>query len=281
MNNKVHLLDVAHVSKNFDSRKKGDQKKKVLEDISFSMHHGERLVIVGASGCGKSTLLRMIAGLDEASVGDLFIEGAKICGPGKDRGFVFQKSILFPWLSIKNNISISRRLRINMFSSDEEISRVVYRTNALIALMGLERAEDLFPKQISGGMQQRVSIARALVSNPKILLMDEPFSALDTQTKENLYKIVNRVFSIEKTSVILVTHDVKEAVILGDRIIVLAPNPGRIDSAFTTETLPRDEQGLVVESDMKVVDLVESIRNRIRSTTTQLSDDDLLERVAS
>lgn len=269
-------MEVRNIYKSFPSIQKRKEKKLVLENISFALRKGEKLAIVGASGCGKSTLLRILAGLDEASSGDVFLDGNRVSGPGKDRGFVFQKASLFPWLTVEKNIKSSRQLRINMRIDDNEISRTVYRANMLINLMGLQGTERLYPSQISGGMQQRVSIARALVANPKVLLMDEPFSALDSQTKENLYRIVSKIFMIENATSIIVTHDVNEAVLLCDRVIVLSPNPGRIDSEFDLVDIPRNDQGMARQDSHGYLDVVFAIRERIRSTTFSLEGKDIM-----
>lgn len=237
-------------------------------------------MIVGASGCGKSTLLRLVAGLEQAAAGSISIDGDVVNGPGADRGVVFQQSTLFPWMTVWNNIIFSRRLRISLNSRDEQVSRAVYRSNALVTLMGLEQSVESYPNQLSGGMQQRANIARALVSSPKVLLMDEPFGALDAQTRETMHKVVSHLFSVEKTTVMFVTHDVEEAIVLGDKIIVLSANPGRVDSVFTTESLKRDEDGIVIKNDSLFFDFKEQILSRIRETNTLRVTADLLQRVA-
>ncbi|MEY2342642.1 ABC transporter ATP-binding protein [Acidithiobacillus sp. IBUN Pt1247-S3] len=269
------LLEVAGVSKSFP-RPGGSDRHLVLDAINFAMKKQERVAIVGASGCGKSTLLRIIAGLDKPSSGQLKLEDAEFDNPSKDRCYVFQKPALFPWLSVKENVSFARRLRVNLWANNEEVARAVYRSNSLLSLMGLEGSESLYPSQISGGMQQRVSIARALMSNPKLLLLDEPFSALDTQIKENSYKVVGRVLAIEEMSVIMVTHDVREAVLLSDRVVVLSPNPGRIDSTVELSGVPRDRFGLADETDPVVCDAISVLRDRIRATSHQIDEEKLL-----
>lgn len=182
------LLEVNDVSKSFP--KSGSREVNlVLDNINLSLKKKERVAIVGASGCGKSTLLRIIAGLDSPSSGELKLDGIKFDAPSRDRCYVFQKPALFPWLSVRDNITFSRRLKVNLWADDKDVARSVYRANSILSLMGLEGSERLYPSQISGGMQQRVSIARALMANPRILLLDEPFSALDTQIKENSYKV--------------------------------------------------------------------------------------------
>lgn len=274
-------VDISHIFKSFRIK----ERKKlvirpVLEDINLSIRPGEKVMIVGASGCGKSTLLRLVAGLEQAAAGSISIDGDVVNGPGADRGVVFQQSTLFPWMTVWDNIIFSRRLRISLNSRDEQVSRAVYRSNALVTLMGLERSVELYPNQLSGGMQQRANIARALVSSPKVLLMDEPFGALDAQTRETMHKVVNHLFNVEKTTVMFVTHDVEEAIVLGDKIIVLSANPGRVDSVFTTESLKRDEDGIVIKNDSVFFDFKEQILSRIRETTTLRATADLLQRVA-
>ena len=274
-------VDISHIFKSFRIK----ERKKlvirpVLDDINLSIRPGEKVMIVGASGCGKSTLLRLVSGLEQAAAGSISIDGDVVNGPGADRGVVFQQSTLFPWMTVWDNIIFSRRLRISLNSRDEQVSRAVYRSNALVTLMGLERSVELYPNQLSGGMQQRANIARALVSSPKVLLMDEPFGALDAQTRETMHKVVNHLFNVEKTTVMFVTHDVEEAIVLGDKIIVLSANPGRVDSVFTTESLKRDEDGIVIKNDSVFFDFKEQILSRIRETTTLRATADLLQRVA-
>lgn len=274
-------VDISHIFKSFRIK----ERKKlvirpVLDDINLSIRPGEKVMIVGASGCGKSTLLRLVAGLEQAAAGSISIDGDVVNGPGADRGVVFQQSTLFPWMTVWDNIIFSRRLRISLNSRDEQVSRAVYRSNALVTLMGLERSVELYPDQLSGGMQQRANIARALVSSPKVLLMDEPFGALDAQTRETMHKVVNHLFNVEKTTVMFVTHDVDEAIVLGDKIVVLSANPGRVDSVFTTELLKRDEDGIVIKNDPVFFDFKEQILSRIRETTTLRATGDLLQKVA-
>ena len=274
-------VDISHIFKSFRIK----ERKKlvirpVLDDINLSIRPGEKVMIVGASGCGKSTLLRLVSGLEQAAAGSISIDGDVVNGPGADRGVVFQQSTLFPWMTVWNNIIFSRRLRISLNSRDEQVSRAVYRSNALVTLMGLEQSVESYPNQLSGGMQQRANIARALVSSPKVLLMDEPFGALDAQTRETMHKVVNHLFNVEKTTVMFVTHDVEEAIVLGDKIIVLSANPGRVDSVFTTESLKRDEDGIVIKNDSLFFDFKEQILSRIRETNTLRVTADLLQRVA-
>jgi ABC-type nitrate/sulfonate/bicarbonate transport system, ATPase component len=255
--------------------------KLVLENINLTINPGEKIMLVGASGCGKSTALRMVAGLEKKTSGSITLDGQEIISPSRDLGVVFQQSTLFPWLTVKQNIFFSRSLRVNMFQSDKDIASAVYRGNALIELMGLEQSKYLYPSQISGGMQQRANIARALVSSPKVLLLDEPFSALDSQTRDVMHVITRHLFNIEKTTVIFVTHDVNEALKLGDRIVVLSTNPGRIDSEFVTKNLPRDFDGIPIPDHPEVIQMQKNIKSRITQTSSIHVSDELLQKVAS
>jgi NitT/TauT family transport system ATP-binding protein len=274
-------VEIKGICKSFRIRKdKKISTRPILDNINLNIKPGEKVMIVGASGCGKSTLLRLISGLDQPTAGSITVDRDLVKGPGADRGVVFQQSTLFPWMTVWDNIIFSRRLRISLNARDEQVSRAVYRSNALVTLMGLEQSVELYPNQLSGGMQQRANIARALVSSPKVLLMDEPFGALDAQTRETMHKVVNHLFKVEKTTVIFVTHDVEEAIVLGDRIIVLSANPGRVDSTFTTESVNRDEAGMVKKNDVSFFEFKEQILSRIRATTTMRATDDLLQKVA-
>lgn len=212
--------------------------RRVLNDIDLEVKHGERVMLVGASGCGKSTLLRLIAGLELPSDGSINVEGIPVTGPGVNRGVVFQQSTLFPWLTVWQNVIFSRQLRVNMNVDDSQIAQAVYRSNALMNIMGMDLVRDAYPNQLSGGMQQRANIARALVSSPAVLLMDEPFGALDAQTRETMHDLVLHLFNAEMTTVIFVTHDVEEAVYLGDKVVVLGSNPGHIDSIYDIRRAP-------------------------------------------
>jgi NitT/TauT family transport system ATP-binding protein len=208
-------LLVQNLSKQF-----GD--KAVLEDINFSMQSGEFVTFVGSSGCGKSTLLRLIAGLDHPSSGTVHVDGSTVQGPGPDRGMVFQKYSLYPWLNAADNVSFGMRLQ-GMTSHD-----VRDRTAYFLEVVGLQDAATKLPRELSGGMQQRVAIARALATNPSVLLLDEPFGALDLQIRETMQDFLLKLWQRTGLTVLLITHDVEEALVLAQRVHVLAPNPGRI-----------------------------------------------------
>ena len=196
--------------------------KTVLEDINFSMKSGEFVTFVGSSGCGKSTLLRLIAGLDHPSGGRIQVDGSPVEGPGPDRGMVFQKYSLYPWLNAADNVAFGMRLQ-GMTSAD-----VRDRTAYFLEVVGLRDAATKLPRELSGGMQQRVAIARALATNPSVLLLDEPFGALDLQNRETMQDFLHKLWQRTGLTVLLITHDVEEALVLAQRVHVLAPNPGRI-----------------------------------------------------
>ncbi|MGO4328575.1 ABC transporter ATP-binding protein [Cupriavidus sp. 2TAF22] len=194
----------------------------VLEDITLSIAPGEFVSIVGASGCGKSTLLRLVVGLEEDYKGEILLDGKRVAGTSLDRGIVFQEHRLFPWLTVEQNIRMAL-LNANLTETDKR--RTVREHIELVGLAGFETA---FPHQLSGGMSQRVAIARALVTRPEILLLDEPFGALDALTRAYLQQELHRIWQAEGITMILVTHDVEEAIYLGDRVVVMEPRPGRI-----------------------------------------------------
>ncbi|QHI97768.1 ATP-binding cassette domain-containing protein [Xylophilus rhododendri] len=215
-------LRIHVAAKRFDSSQSQDGSLKVLEDIHLDLPPGEFVSIVGASGCGKSTLLRLVLGLDTEYEGRIELEGERITGPGLDRGIVFQDHRLFPWLTVEQNIGVGLR---NAGLSPARKRELVAEH---VALVGLEGFEKSFPHQISGGMAQRVAIARGLVNRPRLLLLDEPFGALDALTRARLQAELQRIWQKERITMLLVTHDVEEAVFLGDRVVVMQPHPGRI-----------------------------------------------------
>lgn len=193
-----------------------------IEQIDLNVRKNEFLSIVGTSGCGKSTLLNMIGGLDEPTAGDILIDGRSVIGPGRDRGFVFQTYSLFEWMTVEKNIHFA--LEKSNVSKAEKSELVAHFVHA-VGLSGFEKA---YPKQLSGGMRQRVAIARALVYKPSILLMDEPFGALDAQTRGMMQELLLKIWGDHKVTVLFVTHDVDEAIFLADRVVVLASRPGRV-----------------------------------------------------
>lgn len=197
-----------------------------LDRVSFEVPDQQFAVIVGPSGCGKSSLLYLTAGLNEPTEGDIYVGGQKVIGPGADRGMVFQGYTLFPWLTVRENIEFGLKRRKLLAS---EIRTIV---EFYLNEVGLAKFAEHYPKQLSGGMMQRVAIARALANDPQILLMDEPFGALDSQTRLQMQQLLLQVWGNAKKTVVFVTHDIDEAILLADRIYVMGARPGRIKEIF-------------------------------------------------
>jgi NitT/TauT family transport system ATP-binding protein len=193
-----------------------------LGPIDLDLGENEFVSVVGASGCGKSTLLSIIAGLTDASTGNVLVGGESIDGPGRDRGVVFQGFTLFPWLTALGNVEFA--LKDEKLSKPERVSRA----REQLALVGLAGFENSFPAQLSGGMQQRVAIARSLSYRPRILLMDEPFGALDALTRREMQSLLTRIWEQYRLTVLMVTHDIDEAIFTSDRVVVMSPRPGRV-----------------------------------------------------
>jgi ABC-type nitrate/sulfonate/bicarbonate transport system ATPase subunit len=224
-------LEIKGLNKQYQVR---GESLSVLEDISLSIKPGEFVSIVGSSGCGKSTLLKLIIGLEDDYQGELLLDGNGIVGTSLERGIVFQEHRLFPWLTVEQNINIG--LLNNTKLSEEEKRKSVQEH---IELVGLKDFASAYPYQLSGGMSQRVAIARALVNRPEVLLLDEPFGALDAFTRAYMQQELQRIWEKEGITMILVTHDVEEAVYLGDRVVVMQPRPGRI-KRIVDVPLPRE-----------------------------------------
>jgi NitT/TauT family transport system ATP-binding protein len=212
-------IRIEHVSKEYESNGK---KLKAVDDVSLEIKDAEFICIVGPSGCGKSTLLRMIAGLEPITSGEIWMGDKKITSTSPGIGFVFQEYTLFPWRTVEKNVEFGLEIRR---MSSEERNKIASR---YIDMVGLEKFKDSYPHQLSGGMRQRTAIARTLAVNPEILLMDEPFGALDAQTRNILQEQLLDIWHKEKKKVLFVTHNVDEAVFLADRVIVMTARPGRI-----------------------------------------------------
>jgi len=212
-----------------------------LDDIDIAVPDKQFAVIVGPSGCGKSSLLYLVAGLTEPSGGELLLDGRRIDGSGRDRGMVFQSYTLFPWLTVRGNVAFGLRLR---GVAAAEVRATVDR---YLREVGLNGFEDAYPKQLSGGMMQRVALARAMANDPEILLMDEPFGALDSQTRLVMQQLLLRVWEHEYKTVLFVTHDIDEAIFLGDRVFVMTARPGRIKEEIAVD-LPRPRAATVTMS---------------------------------
>jgi len=250
-----------------------------LENVSLDVAEGEFVTIVGASGCGKSTLLRAIGGLETHSSGDILVEGRAVQGPGSDRAMVFQNYSLYPWLSVADNIRFTRCLSAHTRDrTSSSVEAALGRAEALIRLMGLSHVREAHPNQLSGGMQQRVAIARALQGRPRILLMDEPFGALDAQTREVMHDLILHVSELERSTVIFVTHDVEEAIYLGKRVVLMAPRPGRIDSVYDVPLPAHRSQDM--KQAPEFLALRRNILDRIRATAGMKTDLDLLQQLS-
>jgi NitT/TauT family transport system ATP-binding protein len=215
-NSKIYVKDLNKV---YHSAK-GDTV--AMKDVNINILENEFVSIVGPSGCGKSTLLRMVAGLDVATSGQIVIKDRNIIGPGADRGMVFQAYTLFPWMTVADNIKFGLKLRKIPSKEQEEI------TDKYLKVIKLEKFRNSYPKELSGGMKQRVAIARALANSPEVLLMDEPFSALDPQTRADMQLLIRQIWQIEKPTIMFVTHDIEEAIFLSSKIYVLTSTPGTV-----------------------------------------------------
>ncbi|WP_269502656.1 ABC transporter ATP-binding protein [Burkholderia sp. IMCC1007] len=226
------ILDVRHVGKRFTTPQ---GECIALDDISFRTHRREFVCVIGPSGCGKSTLIRILAGLDAQTSGEVLLDGKPVDGPGADRGMVFQGYTLFPWLTVKKNVMFG--LRMNGSGSSEAEREALQ----WLDLVGLTRFADVYPHQLSGGMKQRVAIARALANRPRILLMDEPFGALDAQTRARMQTHLLDIWRNIDVTILFITHDLDEAIFLADRILVLKANPGGVQELIEVPVpRPRD-----------------------------------------
>lgn len=248
MSEGLPILSVSQLSKRFSV---GGNTVQALHDINLDIHKGEFVCLIGASGCGKSTLLRILAGFEQASAGKASMYGAPIQGPGPERGMVFQDFALFPWLTVKQNIAFGPHQRNLPQAKLDEISR------HYMDMVGLSKFADYFPSQLSGGMKQRVAIARVLANDCEVLLMDEPFGALDALTREKLQLDLLEIWARTHLTVVFVTHAVEEAVLLSDRVVVMTAGPGRIERDMVV-TLPRPR------------DITEQTFNQVRKDMTLL-----------
>jgi NitT/TauT family transport system ATP-binding protein len=223
------VIAVQRLSKSYATR---TEPVMALDSIDFAIGDGEFVAVVGPSGCGKSTLLKILAGLSPASSGSAFLRGTPIVGPRRDIGVVFQSPVLFPWRSVLDNVMLPADVQRLDRPRHERAAR------ELLALVGLAEFERRYPWELSGGMQQRVSIVRALIHDPALLLMDEPFGALDAMTREQMNMELQRIWLERRKTVVFITHSIAEAVFLADRVLVMTPRPGRIAEVVTVD-LPR------------------------------------------
>ena len=227
-------LRVVEVNKHFPTPDDADEPTHALDHVSLSIEPGELVSMVGPSGCGKSTLLRLIAGLDTPTSGELWVGNEQITGPSAERGLVFQDPNLFPWLTVRRNIQSGLVARGVLHEKRHEVDE-------FMRLVGLETFANAYPHHLSGGMAQRIALARALINHPKVLLLDEPLGALDAFTRMKMQDEVLRLWEARGTTMLLVTHDIDEAIYMSDRIIIMSPRPGRIDRIIKV-TLERPRQ---------------------------------------
>lgn len=230
------LLTISRLNKVFETKQGAVH---ALHNINLSVKEGEFVTVIGPSGCGKSTLLKIIAGLDTEYEGDVRLGGEQVGGPGIDKGFIFQEPRLFPWLTAEKNIAADLSLK------RPDVRRKVDHLIGLVRLQGFENA---YPRELSGGMAQRVAIARALLRNPKILLLDEPFGALDAFTRAHMQEALLDIWQSDRTTMVFVTHDIDEAIFLGNRVVILKPRPGEIRNVIPIDlAFPRKKSSVAFQ----------------------------------
>jgi len=258
---------------------RGAKRITALQDVHLDIADNEFVTLVGASGCGKSTLLRTLAGLEPHSAGGLHCDGLPITGPGPQRAMVFQHYSLYPWLTVMQNIRFCRQLQVHTRGrTSADVEAASGRADALLRLMGLTHVAAAYPSQLSGGMQQRVAIARALMGRPPVLLMDEPFGALDAQTREVMHDLILHVHRLERSTIVFVTHDVDEALYLGQRVVLMAPRPGRIDTVYPVPLPTQRTQDMKLSPEFLA--LKRQVLERIRATAGMQTDLELLEQLS-
>ena len=245
-------LAIEEVSKSFQS---ASGTVLALDRVSLNVAEGEFVCLVGASGCGKSTLLNIIAGLEKPDSGTVLADGKPVTAPGRDRLVMFQESALFPWLNVFGNVLFPLKLKPNLTNKDRHDVAKYY-----LELVGLTRFERANIHELSGGMKQRVSLARALAPNPRVLLMDEPFAALDALTREQLYGDIQEIWKARRKTIVFVTHNVREAACLGDRVLIFSPHPGRIQEEFAVK-LPRPRDINSVDLAVHATEIMKALKS--------------------
>ncbi len=223
------ILNVKSLKKSFGPK---NSEHVVFDKVTFDIHRREFVCVIGPSGCGKSTFIRMVAGLDEVSGGEILLDGKTVSGPGPDRGMVFQGYTLFPWLTVKKNVMFGLKMGGKSNDMADQEAR------QWLDMVGLTKFADAYPHELSGGMKQRVAIARALAKEPRVLIMDEPFGALDAQTRCQMQAYLLQIWKKVDVTILFITHDLDEAIYLSDRILVMGANPGRVDE-FIENPVPR------------------------------------------
>jgi NitT/TauT family transport system ATP-binding protein len=258
-----HKLAVENVSKRFHTRHGVVQ---ALDNVSLEVREGEFVCLVGRSGCGKSTLLNIIAGLESTDSGQVLADGRPVTGPGRDRMVMFQESALFPWLDVEQNVMFALKLKPGLTRKDRrEIARFYLK------LVGLETFARANIHELSGGMKQRAALARALAPNPRVLLMDEPFAALDALTREQLYGDIQEIWQKRRKTIVFVTHNVREAACLGDRVVLFSPSPGRIREQFEI-LLPRPRDINSVDLATHTTAITRALKQYLYPETTAVAE---------
>ncbi len=256
-------LLVECVSKTFRAR---SGKILALENISLTVREGEFVCLVGPSGCGKSTLLNIIAGLDRPDTGRVLADGKPVTGPGRERMVMFQESSLYPWLDVFGNVMFGLKLE-PQFSKEERREVAMF----YLELVGLGKFTQANIHELSGGMKQRVALARALAPNPRVLLMDEPFAALDAMTREQLYSDIQEIWAKRRKTIVFVTHNVREAVCLGDRVMLFSPHPGRIQEQFEIQ-LPRPRDINSVDLAKYSTEITRALKRYLKPELAEVSE---------
>lgn len=241
-----------HIIKEYVSKRK---RTTALNDVTVEIHDNDFVCIVGPSGCGKSTLLRIMAGLDFPTSGEILINNRTVNGPGADRGMVFQSYTLFPWMTVEENIKFGPKLRK---LEREKVQQIV---DQYLKKINLENFRNSYPNELSGGMKQRVAIARALANKPEVLLMDEPFGALDPHTKSKMQLLLRKIWQVEKPTIVFVTHDIDEAIFLANRIFIMSTNPGMIKKEVGV-SLPR-QRNLEIKDAQSFISLRRAINETL------------------
>jgi NitT/TauT family transport system ATP-binding protein len=253
-------LAVQNVSKVFRT---GRGSVHALDRVTLNVSEGEFICLVGPSGCGKSTLLNIIAGLETPDAGAVLTDGEPIRGPGRDRMMMLQETALFPWLDVFDNVMFGLKLKPGLSTAERKKVADYY-----LRLVGLERFMHAYIHELSGGMKQRVELARALAPNPRVLLMDEPFASLDALTREQLYGDLQRIWGERRKTIVFVTHNVREAACLGDRVVLFSPHPGRIREEFNIP-LPRPRDINSVDLAEHATEIMRALKGHLRTTEVQ------------
>jgi len=256
-------LVVDGVSKSFKTQR---QTVQALDNVSLNVREGEFLCLVGPSGCGKSTLLNIIAGLDSPDTGQVLADGKPVRAAGQERMMMFQESALFPWLDVTGNVLFGLKLKPKLTRKERREVAEFY-----LKLVGLEKFYDANIHELSGGMKQRVALARALAPNPRVLLMDEPFAALDAMTREQLYGDIQAIWQKRRKTIVFVTHNVREAACLGDRVVLFSPHPGRIQEQFTID-LPRPRDINTVELARHATEITRALKRHLKPGAEEVGE---------